>query len=110
MSHRLDPHEQIFGMPRGTGGGTLDPSEVADFLAHQWVAVSSSNHVRARWDEEARTLEIQYDDGSTWAYDPVSRDEATDYLLAPSKGTWMWDHVRVRGSKHAHQKNARQIG
>jgi KTSC domain len=72
----------------------------------QEVAVSSSNVSSARYHRDTLSLVITYLSGDTWVYDPVSPAEAEAFLLAPSKGRWLWDHVKVRGSRHAHQKNA----
>lgn len=66
--------------------------------------LSSSNVSKANYDPDRNLLIITYKSGDVWAY-VVSEEEAVDFYHAPSKGTWIWDHVRVRGegNKHKHQ-------
>lgn len=60
----------------------------------------SSSNVAQYWYEQAnRTLYIQYKDGSTYAYYSVSEPEAISLFQSASKGTWVWDNLRIRGTK-----------
>lgn len=94
---------------RGTGGGAMSTEDVARFLAGEWVAVSSSNLAAVCWDAAAETLQVEYLSGAVWEYSPFSSREAEDFLKATSKGVFVWDHIKRRGTVHEHQKNARQI-
>lgn len=78
----------------------------AEFLGTGRVwPVSSSNVATLQYDPEHELLTVGYGNGDRWEYGPVSRGQAEDLALVPSKGTWLWDHVRVRGkgNRHRHQ-------
>jgi hypothetical protein len=46
---------------------------------------------------------------STYLYDNVTEDEAISFTKAGSKGGWVWDNLRVRGSKTLHKKPYRRV-
>ena len=111
------PGRSVRSVPRAempTGQRTYKPhptsqDDVDEFLNGAMVERLSSNVARAQYDSETQTLYIWYLDGRAWAYDPYTEAEAEDFLRAPSAGGWVWDHIRVAGTVHQHQKNARQI-
>ena len=68
-----------------------------------WQEFDSSNVLALRYDPEHELLQVTYKDGRTWEYGPVDRLAAHSLAVAPSKGTWVWDHIKVRGTVHQHQ-------
>jgi hypothetical protein len=75
------------------------------FLAGEWETNFSSSNVAAfqwfspeKYPEEANKLTIEFHDGSIYQYANVTRTEALSFYYAPSKGTWVWDNLRVRGT------------
>ncbi len=72
------------------------------FLAGTWEPVDSSNVAEAAYDADASRLLVRFDSGHGHWY-AVSPSQARDFYEAPSKGTWLWDNVRVRGSKTEHR-------
>lgn len=70
---------------------------------------SRSRIVMAQYLAEIQTLQIEYADGAAWLYSPISMATATAYFHAGSKGTWLWDNVKRRGTVHGHQVNAKQL-
>lgn len=82
-----------------------DPTDF--LLGAAWLDVASSNVARARYDPATETLTIAYQDGRAWDYDPISAEQAEAFARAESAGTWLWDNVRVRGSRSQHRVNAR---
>lgn len=54
-----------------------------------------------QYDQDWPRLLIGYLNGRAYAYADVSPQEAAQLLFAPSKGTWIWDHIRVRGKGNA---------
>lgn len=64
----------------------------------EWLPVSSSNVAAIAYDAEDERLLIEYKDGSSYAYQPVNMPMAIDFYRAGSKGTWVWDHLRERGT------------
>ena len=77
----------------------------AGFLGGEWVNVQSSNVAAIRFDKERLILEVRFLDGSSYEYFQVSPEEAESLYVAPSKGKWVWDHLRIRGTKLGHQKD-----
>jgi hypothetical protein len=68
----------------------------------------SSSNVKAFWyDIEKHLLYIQFKDQSTYEYGARLRGVTTEFALslfyAKSKGTWVWDNLRIRGTKLGHK-------
>lgn len=81
-------------------GATLD-----EFIYEgKTVTCVSSNATAARYEWLSRELTVQYGSGGAYAYFSVTPNEAAAFFSAESTGTWVWDHLRVRGSKTAHRK------
>lgn len=58
------------------------------------------NHERIasiQWEPDELKLTIIFRNGEQYRYDPVSREKVLEFWAAPSKGTWMWDNLLVRG-------------
>lgn len=70
----------------------------------KWLAVVSSNVDLIRYDYEEEVLYVQFKNGAMYSYRTVSYKEALDFAQAPSKGGWVWDHLRVRGTLLGHRK------
>src|SRR5262245_9044797 len=94
---------------RGTGGGFLSEDDVADFLLGELLIVSSSNVASATYQAPEHKMIVEYLDGSVWLYGDISDAEAEAFARAPSKGIFIWDHIKVRGTVHEHQKPAWKI-
>lgn len=77
-----------------------------DFLLRgAWMDCSRSSNVDlAQYDWEANVLYIEFKGGAVYAYDNVSFNEAVSFANAPSYGKWVWDHLRIRGTKLGHRK------
>lgn len=102
------------GGSRGTGGPALDEEEVTDFLLGELLFVSSSNVAAAQYHPATGQLMVEFlakarTPASAYLYDNVSEAEAENLARAGSKGGWIWDHLRVRGSATAHRKPFRQL-
>jgi hypothetical protein len=93
----------------------LRDSEAGDFTYNGAILyVHSSNVQSAQYDIESQTLLVAYlpkknSAGAIWQYDPISEDEAIAFANAHSKGSFLWDVVRVRGTRHGHKVNARRV-
>ena len=77
----------------------------------RWLPTPQSSHVRAiRYLRADQVLEVEYgrrgEPSVFWGYGEVTPQEAEDIARAASKGVWLWDHVRVRGTVHEHQRPA----
>lgn len=73
-----------------------------------WFSGFSSSNVRAiSYQKEDERLLIEFGEkdkpSSFYAYTPVSPLLALALFKAPSKGTWVWDHLRVRGTVFGYQ-------
>ena len=83
----------------------VGPEDSNRFLHfNQVISVNSSNVASAQYDRSRQELTLEYENGSAYVYREVSEAEAQSFLTAPSKGEWVWDNLRVRGSKTAHRK------
>jgi len=71
-------------------------------LAGGWQPVSSSNVVAILYEADDERLLIEYGKAgkpsSFYAYQPVPLAMAMSLYDAPSKGTWVWDNLRLRGT------------
>lgn len=111
---RRRQEKPVSGGQRGTGGGPLTPEETQAFLNGELTFLSSSNVAAAQYHPDSQELMIEYGVGSdragaAWIYGNISMAEAIDFIRAPSKGIWVWDHIRVRGTVHSHQVPAKQL-
>lgn len=79
---------------------------IENYLSGNFVPVTSTYCKAVAYDAGERAIGIQYGDGEEWWYSPYSEDEARDFYDSGSKGTWAWDHIRIRGSRHRHQRGA----
>ncbi len=73
-------------------------------FAGEWVAVSSSNVAMARYTGGTRHLYLQFHGGDVYRYSQISLDEAESFYAAGSKGGWVWDYLRIRGTARGFKK------
>ncbi len=88
---------------------TALPEEEREFIWYgAFHPVESSNVYGARYSWQRKVLTVTYLNGATWAYSPISKKQAVEFITGPSKGTFLWDKVRVRGvgNSHLHQRKA----
>lgn len=119
----LTSDEQIFyphGVPKDTTTGA--PRTVVDIegrrfpidhpvVTKRMVPASSSNVHSYGYDVDSLTLYVRYlapekygrGPGSLYAYDGVRLVKFLSMLDAPSKGIWLWDNVRIRGTWSGHR-------
>lgn len=69
----------------------------------QWETVSSTNVVAIGYDAAQQLIRIRYKNGEQWEYGPFNEDMARRLYLTGSKGIWVWDYIKVRGTKDQHQ-------
>lgn len=98
---------------RGTGSGRewkLSAAEVNDFLqSAQTMLVNSSNVAAAQYHWDRKELYVWFKGGTAYAYSDVTMSEALTFATARSKGSWVWDVLRIRGTKYGHRKPYRLI-
>lgn len=75
----------------------------------EFFQVRSSNVKEAAWEPDKLVMTVRFHGNKTYEYWLVSHSEWLSFLMSPSKGSWVWDFLRVRGSKTAHQKSHRRI-
>lgn len=66
--------------------------------------VHSTNVAIAQYHHETNQLMLEFLNGAAYLYSNVTIDEAFDFARAPSKGIWVWNNLRVRGSKTGYKK------
>lgn len=93
----------------------IPESEAFGFLHNYDVLpVSSSNVVAVQRLPATDELIVEFGagsgGGSYYIYSNVSAAEADSFLKAPSKGSWVWSNLRIRGTKKGHRKPYRPYG
>lgn len=79
------------------------------FMEGERVTDFSSSCVSAFWYErEHSLLFVQFKDNSLYRYgiagsNNITGDMAMSLFRAASKGTWVWDNLRIRGTKLGHR-------
>ncbi len=59
-----------------------------------------SSNVHSCWYEiRQQQLFVQFHDGSLYRYESVTVGEAQAFVLSTSAGTFVWDNLRIRGTK-----------
>jgi hypothetical protein len=61
------------------------------------IPVTSENLRSIGYDEAARVLEVEFDDGSVYQYPCVPKDVYLGLVTAPSKGSYFHYHVKKAG-------------
>lgn len=60
--------------------------------------VRSSNVVSVGYDKNSKTLEVEFRTGRVYQYAGVHANTARAFLVAPSKGKYVWRRVRDKYS------------
>lgn len=91
---------------------TQSPGGLRGFLGHGdlYSGFKSSNVSAAQYDPHEDYLQIGYKNGGWYGYHGVSSDEAASFYRSGSKGNWVWDHLRRRGTVFGYQKAYSFIG
>lgn len=58
------------------------------------IAVISEVLKSVGYDEQSRTLEVEFKNGGLYEYFDVPADEYSTLMLSPSKGTYFGDYIR----------------
>lgn len=83
----------------------LSESEVEGFVnGMQPLFVNSSNVAMAQFYPEENKMQVEYHGGGAYMYSNVSAGEALAFAQALSKGSFIWDHFRIRGTRDGHRK------
>lgn len=86
-------------------GGGLSSDQLDDFLHFgEWLPVQSSNVAAAQYDGETEQMTVEFKDGSLYQYQQISLVEARSFAQAGSKGGWVWDQLRMRGTVNGYKK------
>ena len=96
----------------------------SDLLTGAWVETPESSNVHSfAYDIDAHRLYVRFKDrpqkgekvrpnapGSIYAYYNVPLDLFMSMFTAGSKGTWVWDHLRIRGTLSGHRYDYSLVG
>jgi len=84
---------------------STDEVEAFVYAGEPLTVVSSNVGPLAQYFIDEQKLMLEFDGGaSAYLYDDVTPDEAFAFAAAPSKGIWVWDNLRVRGTTNRHRK------
>lgn len=103
LSSKLDLAKQSKNQPSEltSGAGLYDFDR---FMTGEWVEWESSNCMAGVYYPESLYMELRFRDGTYYGYFNVSSTEAAAMYNAPSHGKWVWDHLRIRGTKLGFRK------
>lgn len=108
-AHSRDRKQAEKESPEEAREKQIKEDELADdfnrFMSGKFVSVSSSNVNAIAYFPESYYLEIEYHDGTYYGYFDVSSEEAANLFRSGSKGGWVWDHLRIRGTKLGFRKS-----
>lgn len=93
--------------PREDWGESMFSELESDFERYmngEWVSWPSTNCVGGRYIPESLYMELEFKDGSYYGYFNVGREEAESMYHATSHGGWVWDNLRIRGTKLGYRK------
>lgn len=97
---------------RGTSYGNVNPMgrgeapELEAFMyGERFDRFASSNVEAIQYDITTSQLYVRYQGGRWYRYDGVTKTEAQQFWAGYSKGTMVWDILRVRGTKDGHRKS-----
>lgn len=81
--------------------------EFTRYMLGEWIVVTSSNVEQIRFladpGELNGRLHIRFKDHSVYEYVGIPPDLAEDFYTVASKGTFVWDVLRVRGTVTGHR-------
>lgn len=127
------PLEDAKGQPRQAVPLPMSEGPVQRFgmdhpiVTGEMVAAQSSNVHSFGYDIESAYLYVRFlgyvrgqkgfdgqilraGPGSLYRYSSVTPEEFLSLLAANSKGNWVWDHLRIRGTWSGHQKDYELVG
>jgi hypothetical protein len=74
------------------------------------VDFSSSNVEQVWYKLDEEEMWVQFQDGSVYKYWTITTQEAANMFHATSKGIYIWDAYRIRGTVLGHKKNYLYVG
>lgn len=99
------PPEEMYSAEETERWSYLTEGDVEGFLYNnELLVVNSSNVNAAQYYPEEQKMMVEFRNGSAYLYSNVSLDEARLFVREKSKGSFIWNQFRVRGSRTAHQK------
>lgn len=108
---RAEPNLESYAERVSTGREKIGEEEGGDFLSGgNMIFVNSSNVAGVQYFPEVEKMMVEFIGGGAYLYSNISLAEARSFLQAQSKGGWVWDYLRVRGSRTAHKKPWVKIG
>lgn len=88
----------------------IKQQDVVDFLYRgKPLLVHSSNVKLFQYDRNKNALYIEFLNNAGYVYDEISPMEAYHIISQWSKGTSVWDNLRIRGTKYGHRKPYRRV-
>tara|TARA_Y100000310_G_scaffold322161_1_gene380828 strand:+ start:2705 stop:3898 length:1194 start_codon:yes stop_codon:yes gene_type:complete len=123
----LDPYtaagkpRKRFNVPRSTGGPTMHVPAGHPLITGNMVrAVGSSNVHSYGYDYDSAFLYVRFlgvgkggireGRGPLYRYSNVEPEKFIALHNSTSKGTWIWDDLRIRGTVSGHQKDYALVG
>lgn len=77
---------------------TVDAALNPQLAALEWVGVSSSNVAAGAYQQDFRRMYLRFNSGAVYRYEDVPKTIWQAFLAAPSKGHFVWETIRLRGT------------
>ncbi|HEV3345420.1 MAG TPA: KTSC domain-containing protein [Pirellulales bacterium] len=111
-------------VPRGIGGGNIRVPPDHPLVTGDMVPSPNSSNVHSfGYDQDSWYLYVRFlapdpgnpgkkssNPGPLYRYAAVRPEQFLQLYKASSKGGWVWDHLRVRGTVSGHQKDYELVG
>ena len=107
---RANPNLDRYAERFASGHETISEEESEEFLSGlQPVFVMSSNVAMVQFFPDQGKMMVEFlakgnKPASAYLYSQISYNEALSFLQSQSKGGWVWDNLRIRGTKSGHKK------
>ncbi len=81
------------------------PSDTLDLIRSGiWMGVASSNVKQWRFNEKAKTIDVEFIHGAIYSYHNCTTNNAMQFSASPSPGRYIWYIFRVNPQRYPFQK------
>jgi hypothetical protein len=96
--------EKPFQVPT-LGTAPAIPSDTLDLIRSGiWIGVSSSNVAQWRFNEAAKTIDVEFLSGAVYRYANCTTNNAIQFSASPSPGRYVWYVFRVNPQRYPFRK------
>jgi hypothetical protein len=79
---------------------SMSMSDIQAFMSGEWISVTSSNVAAGMYSPDTETLHLRFHNGGEYQYLGISPADAEEFAVADSAGGFVWNRLRIRGTKN----------